>query len=131
MQVTWQPEFFFTYYPRQEPYEVVPHVRICGGYGATGILEALKKEICPENCPEVCQETSPGICQKGKTFFWTIFLSKTSEACQLFGEFAMNCLDDIAEANKFDLKPEVISIPEPPKYKEIKFPFFIQRSEDE
>ena len=79
------------------------------------IYEALKKEI---------------VCLEGKDFLFT-FLHETGEVCDWFSKFAMNCLDEIAKANSIDLESEVINIPEPPTYKEIKFPFFIQRDEDE
>jgi len=48
-----------------------------------------------------------------------------------FNRFGMNCLGEIAAANNINLEPEVITIPDQPPCKEIKFPFFIRRDGDE
>jgi hypothetical protein len=70
------------------------------------------------------------VCSEGKDFLLTL-LHETGGVCDWFSEFGMNCLGKIAEENKFKLKPEIITILNPPTDKELNFPFFIQRDERE
>jgi hypothetical protein len=101
-------------------------------YSEMIIFEGLKKQICKKNCQENCKETSPRICQKGKPMPLAKLIAETTKVFLLFHKFSMECLDKIAEPNKDKLKSvEIPLIPEPPTYKEIKFPFFIQRDEGE
>ena len=78
------------------------------------ILKALEKEMDCRNWKEPFEA----------------FCRDTSQACDLFHKYAMNCLFEIAEEKNINLEPiEEITITNAPSYKDINFPFFIERED--